>query len=242
MVHLQSTLGPVSFVAEWNGAIEHATFADDRDEPVRIRPSTWQVSLAYQFGWNLSAESIGAQGTYLSVSYSQSDDLAGVKQNAGTDEMLEFIRVGNVPKRRFLISAGEWVLDEDGEVSDDPQNAHALVAPGGPKGSGLGIVMDVLSGVLPFSLATVNRGEEFQGQRQASHFFQAIKIETFSAVTDFKREVDRTIRTIRSSRRKEGVDRIYVPGEIEWLKKTAWEKSGIPLHKTHVAGLEKAPT
>ena len=136
--------------------------------------------------------------------------------------------------------SGEWVLDEEGEVTDDPHNAHALVAPGGSKGSGLNIIMDVLSGVLPFSLATVNRGEAFQGQRQASHFFQAIKIETFSDVTDFKREVDRMIQIIRHSRRKEGVDRIYVPGEIEWLKKTAWEKSGIPLHKTHVAGLEKA--
>ena len=136
--------------------------------------------------------------------------------------------------------SGEWVLDEEGQVSDDPHHAHALVAPGGPKGSGLGIVMDVLSGVLPFCLATANRGEEFQGQRQASHFFQAIKIETFSNATDFKREVDRMIRTIRSSRRKDGVDRIYVPGEIEWLKKSAWEKSGIPLHKMHVAGLEKA--
>ena len=48
------------------------------------------------------------------------------------------------------------------------------------------------------------------------------------------------IQTIRASRPKEGVDRIYVPGEIEWLKKAAWEKTGIPLHKTHVESLEKA--
>ena len=31
-----------------------------------------------------------------------------------------------------------------------------------------------------------------------------------------------------------------MPGEIEWLKKAAWEKTGIPMHKTHVEGLEKA--
>ncbi len=135
---------------------------------------------------------------------------------------------------------GEWVLDEDGQVTDDPGRAHVLMAPGGAKGSGLNVVMDVLSGILPFGLATVNREDEYQGQRQASHFFQAIKIETFCDVSDFKREVDRMIQTIRASRPKEGVDRIYVPGEIEWLKKAAWEKTGIPLHKTHVESLEKA--
>ena len=135
---------------------------------------------------------------------------------------------------------GEWVLDEDGKVTHDPHKGHALVAPGGPKGSGFNVVMDVLSSILPFGLATVNRGDEYQGQRQASHFFQAIKIETFCEVEDFKSEVDRMVQTIRASRPKEGVDRIYVPGEIEWLKKAAWEKTGIPLHKTHVGNLEKA--
>ena len=134
---------------------------------------------------------------------------------------------------------GAWVLDRDGQITDDPHRAHALVAPGGAKGSGLNVVMDVLSGILPFGLATVNRGEELQGQRQASHFFQAIKIETFCDVSDFKREVDRMIQTIRASRPCKGIDRIYVPGEIEWLKKAAWEKTGIPLHKTHVESLEK---
>ena len=133
---------------------------------------------------------------------------------------------------------GAWVLDEDGQRTEDPHRAHALVAPGGAKGSGLNVVMDVLSGILPFGLATVNREPELQGQRRASHFFQAIKIETFCAVSDFKREVDRMIQTIRASRPRRGVDRIYVPGEIEWLKKATWEKTGIPLHKTHVESLE----
>ncbi len=47
------------------------------------------------------------------------------------------------------------------------------------------------------------------------------------------------VQTVRNSRRKEGVARIYLPGEIEWLKKEAWNKSGIPLHRQHVAGLER---
>ena len=121
---------------------------------------------------------------------------------------------------------GEWVLDEDGQVTDDPARAHALVAPGGAKGSGINVVMDVLSGILPFCLATVNREDEYQGQRRASHFFKRSRLRHFAMCRDFKREVDRMIQTIRASRPKEGVDRVYVPGEIEWLKKAAWEKTG----------------
>ena len=47
------------------------------------------------------------------------------------------------------------------------------------------------------------------------------------------------IGTVRESRRRSDIDRIYLPGEIEWLKKEAWLKSGIPLHKVHVESLEE---
>ena len=113
---VKSTFGPVSLVAEWNGAIKRATFLDDRgvsaeaparSHPVSIKPTAWQVSLGYQFDWNPWVESIGAQGTFLGFGYSESRDLAGVTRliNGGPS------RVGFVPKRRLLLTAGEWVLD-----------------------------------------------------------------------------------------------------------------------------------
>ncbi len=103
---VKSTLGPVGLVAEWNGAIKNATFADDLGTPVNIRPRAWQLSLAYQFDWNPWVEAIAAQGTYLALGYSESRDLAGVTRviNGANN------RVGAVPKRRFLVSVGEWVL------------------------------------------------------------------------------------------------------------------------------------
>jgi hypothetical protein len=110
---LKTTLGPVSLVGEWNGAIKSADFIDD--DPISFiprrqerRPRAWQVSLGYQFDWNSSVESIGAQGTYLAFSYSASRDLGG----AGFIDTAEFTsaRVGFVPRRRITIGAGEWVL------------------------------------------------------------------------------------------------------------------------------------
>ncbi len=105
--HVKSSLGPWSFVAEWNGAVDHATFTDDLGTPVSIAPSAWQIQLGYQFGWNPSAEVVGAQGTYLAIGYSESDDLAGVTRVIDGEN----VRVGFVPQKRFLVDIGEWVLD-----------------------------------------------------------------------------------------------------------------------------------
>jgi hypothetical protein len=107
--HMKSTLGPVSLIAEWNGAIKEESFVDDRLLLISMTPRAWQVSLAYQFDWNPSIEEIGAQGTYLAISYSESRDLAGVTRfnNQNNEES----RVGFIPKRRVAVDVGEWVLD-----------------------------------------------------------------------------------------------------------------------------------
>lgn len=140
--HVKSSLGPLALVAEWNGAIGHATFTDEAWDAVneqvvpgndiRIAPSAWQVSLAYQFGWNPTVEVVGAQGTYFAIGYSESYDLAGVTRvivrEVDGEEVGEETRVGFVPRRRFLVGFGEWFLDglrvavEYAHVVDYPEN------------------------------------------------------------------------------------------------------------------------
>jgi exonuclease VII small subunit len=104
---IKGNLGPVSLVGEWNGAIDHATFTDDLGTPIAMRPSAWQLSLGYQFDWNPWVEAIGLQGTYVAIGYSESQGLAGAT------EIINGVptRVGFVPRKRLLLSAGEWVLD-----------------------------------------------------------------------------------------------------------------------------------
>jgi hypothetical protein len=104
---VKSTLGAVSLVGEWNGALRRATFLDDLQNRVSIRPAAWQVSLGYQFGWNPWVEEIGAQGSYVSIGYSRSRDLAGVTR------VLNGVptRVGFIPRKRLILTAGEWVAD-----------------------------------------------------------------------------------------------------------------------------------
>jgi len=104
---LKTKLGPVGFVTEWNGAIKKTSLVDDRNRVRELSPRAWQVGAIYQLGWNSGVESLGAQGTYLAVDYSESLDLAGVTAvPAGTP-----VRVGALPKRRFLLTLGEWVTE-----------------------------------------------------------------------------------------------------------------------------------
>lgn len=104
---VKTNLGPVGLIGEWNGAIDRAKFSDDSGTAVNIKPSAWQVSMVYQFDWNPWVDVIGGQGTYLTFGYSESQDLAGVTREVNA----ESTRVGAVPKRRFLLGVGEWVLD-----------------------------------------------------------------------------------------------------------------------------------
>jgi hypothetical protein len=115
-LHAQGTIGPLAITLEYNGAINDAKFTIPGitvpDRRVVIRPTAWQVSLGYQIDFNPWVDKIGAQGTYIALGYSESRDLAGVMREVEfPDGSTEMFRIGDVPRRRYLVSVGEWVLD-----------------------------------------------------------------------------------------------------------------------------------
>ena len=105
------SLGPLLLVGEWNGAIQRAVFEDDAGKIFRIRPRAWQVALGYQFDWNPWVETIGGQGSFLAFGYSRTSDLAGATQLTGTAPNEVSNRVGFLPRSRWTLTAGEWVLE-----------------------------------------------------------------------------------------------------------------------------------
>ncbi len=124
---VKSTLGPFSLVGEWNGALKAARFTDDLSKPINIKPTAWQISLGYQLDWNPWVESIGAQGSFLALGYSESRDLAGVSRVV--DSVTS--RVGFVPKKRLLLTAGEWVLDGVKLAIEHSRNWDYTISEGG---------------------------------------------------------------------------------------------------------------
>jgi LDH2 family malate/lactate/ureidoglycolate dehydrogenase len=121
-----------------------------------------------------------------------------------------------------------WLLDREGRPTCDPtewRNGASLIPMGGYKGSGLAFFVEVLTGVLSGSGIT---GELRSWRRQPdqhpriSHTFQAVSIEILMPVETFKSRIDGLIEEIKSAPKAPGVDRIYVPGEIE---QECWERS-----------------
>ena len=131
------SLGPVLLAGEWNGAIDRAVFTDDLGTRLSIKPRAWQGSLGYQFDWNPWVETIGGQGTYVSVGYSRSADLAGATQLIGTERL----RVGSLPRSRWMLTAGEWVLEGLKVQLEYSHTTDYSTSDGGTGASGNGIQM-----------------------------------------------------------------------------------------------------
>ena len=136
-----------------------------------------------------------------------------------------------------------WALNENAEPTTDPkvaQQARRLLPLGGSresgshKGYGLGILVEILCGVLSGTITALNANQEPRG-----HFFGAIDPATFRPAAEFKADMDRLIRELKSTPPVEGESRVYVAGEIEF--ETAEERSerGIPLHSSVLKGLRE---
>ncbi|MBP40053.1 MAG: malate dehydrogenase [Chloroflexi bacterium] len=131
----------------------------------------------------------------------------------------------------------DWALDSEGNVTTDPVKAiesGALLPFGGYKAFGLGMAHEVLSSVLFGGLLFCGDTKGFQpydGAMNTSYSFQAINIELFMPLDEFKDRMDSMIETIKTSKRRPGVDRILVPGERSGGEFPKRLRDGIPLQQ-----------
>ena len=128
-----------------------------------------------------------------------------------------------------------WAFDHRGVPTTDPHTAmKGLLAPiGGYKGYGIMLAVDLLCGVLTGS----NYGTHFPGfladnmvePTDVGSVFAAINIESFMDLPEFTAAIDRALREIKTSPRAEGIERIYIPGEIEFEMKAERLANAIPI-------------
>ena len=128
-----------------------------------------------------------------------------------------------------------WALDEEGQPTDDPNAAlrAILYLPlGGVKGYCLAMVMEALAG----GLSGGRLAKEFPLARDPAepwgtcHYFQAIDVAQFEPAEEFKERIDTLIRYVKGADLAPGYDRIYAPGELEFLEKERRLREGIPMH------------
>jgi len=127
-----------------------------------------------------------------------------------------------------------WALDSEGNPTTDPAEAiSGLLMPiGGFKGTGLAMIMGILSSMLSGANYGTELGNMGDGPKpgQDGHFVAAIRIGAFEDITRFKSRVDGAIKQIHKCRLAKGFDRIYAPGEIEYINQEAYLCDGIPLN------------
>ncbi|MEO8540378.1 MAG: Ldh family oxidoreductase [bacterium] len=139
------------------------------------------------------------------------------------------------------IPAG-WAVDADGNDSDDPtilrqggalQPLGSYVETSSHKGYGLGIMVDVLTGVLPGMGSALFEGARMQGQ-----WFAAWRIDAFRDVAEFKADMKRMVDHLRGLRPRPGVDSVLVPGDTEANAREERWRLGIPLDAETVEQLD----
>jgi LDH2 family malate/lactate/ureidoglycolate dehydrogenase len=112
-----------------------------------------------------------------------------------------------------------WAFDEEGHPTTDAGRAlKGLIQPiGQHKGVGLGMAIGMLSSLLSGAGYGTESGNMVDGARagQDGHFFAAINVGFFEDPARFRERADAVIRQVHQSGRRAGVDRLYVPGEIE---------------------------
>lgn len=134
----------------------------------------------------------------------------------------------------------DWALDENGEPATNPEEVEALRPVGGPKGFGLGLVVDALCGVLTGAGTSETVGElydDFDEPMRLGHFAAAIDVDSFRGEETFRQEMGTYIDRLKSQDTQDGVDEIRVPGELEALEKQRNETAGVPVNADAQRGL-----
>ena len=136
-----------------------------------------------------------------------------------------------------------WANDERGRPTTDTEAASVFNLQwfGGHKGFGLGFLVEVLAGVLTgSSFSRLEHSEsELAGKERIAkgYVFLALDPARFMPIDEFRTRVDALVRDVRESERAEGVDRIWMPGEIEHHRRIDRERDGIPLPRVLVDDL-----
>jgi LDH2 family malate/lactate/ureidoglycolate dehydrogenase len=149
-----------------------------------------------------------------------------------------------------------WGLDKQGQPTTDPAAAltGSLLPVGGYKGYGLAVMVDLLTAVLSGAALspelenmgfTLNQSDEklVKGPLEpgvgTGHFFLALDVQQLMPLAEFKRRASAYAAMLHAAPRADGVERIYLPGEIEWRTEQDRRANGIAYEASLVREWQK---
>ncbi len=128
-----------------------------------------------------------------------------------------------------------WGVDADGRDTSDPNRVATLLPLGGPKGSGLSLMIECLASLAignPLIAAALTGGAAQDGSNDnpvLNGLAIAVDLAALGDLGDFTTEIDKLHDAIAALPRAEGVECILLPGERGDAVKDAREADGIPI-------------
>jgi LDH2 family malate/lactate/ureidoglycolate dehydrogenase len=153
-------------------------------------------------------------------------------------------KIRRAARRNEPIPLG-YALDAQGRPTTDPNAAldGGVVLPiGGPKGSGISMLMDIMGGVISGAACAGDVGNQFldyDRPQNVGHFFLAMKPDLFVPKDEYLRRMDTLVRRVHAIPTAEGVDEILMPGEKERRSEATRHRTGLPYHPKEIAALQQ---
>jgi LDH2 family malate/lactate/ureidoglycolate dehydrogenase len=137
-----------------------------------------------------------------------------------------------------------YALDAQGRSTTDPAAAlDGVVLPiGGPKGSGISMLADVLCGVIGGAAFAGGVGDQYKAMdrpQDVGHFFFAMKPDLFVPQDQYKQRMDALVDKVHAAPAAEGFADVQMPGEPETRHEALRRRGGIPYSRGEVAELQK---
>src|SRR5699024_9675114 len=126
--------------------------------------------------------------------------------------------------------AADWAVDEGGRPTTDPDDVEALVPVAGPKGYGLAMMVDVLSGILlglPFGKDVSSMYADMRRGRDLGQLHIVIDPARFAGAETFREMISATRRELNALKPAPGFDRVLFPGQDKEIVRAGYERDGI---------------
>lgn len=128
-----------------------------------------------------------------------------------------------------------WAVDERGAPTTDAEEARFAVPLGGYKGYGLGLMVEILSGLLAGAGFTHSVGDmynDFSRAQDVGHFFLVIDPERTVGRDAFADALERLLSELRANPPAPGFDAVLVAGDAELSTQSQRSRDGIPLPRS----------
>ncbi|MFZ5942614.1 MAG: Ldh family oxidoreductase [Bacillota bacterium] len=133
-----------------------------------------------------------------------------------------------------------WAVNDKGQITTNAKEAllGAVLPMAQHKGYGMAFLVEVLSGVLTGAQYGVNLGSfvppDYSKPLGFGHIIMAINIESFMDRKEFDSRLHDLVKMVKESPKAEGVNEIFVPGEIEYRRNSKAQTEGVNLKESTI--------